>query len=251
MSAIKRLFLLLQLILPSAFPPAGLNPNCAPGGNFDMSKWILQLPVGSPGHPVTINSSSLEGCCGYQNASYFFTDSGDGAMVMKVPGSPSSSGCVTTPDSKHCRTELREVNPSSWDPKASTNRLNVTLVVTQPDDSQRGTVIGQIHIDGSVSVKPVCELYYSCAGVISMGVEETRTGGKQHYTTIGTVPVSTTFSYEIQYEKNVLSVSLNGGKAKNLSTYSLHAPLSYFKVGNYNQGNSSSTVHFFAIIVTH
>ena len=64
-----------------------------------------------------------------------------GSMV-KVPGSPSSSGCVTTPNSLHCRTELRETSPSSWDPKAATNRLSVSLAVVQPDDSSHGTVIG-------------------------------------------------------------------------------------------------------------
>jgi hypothetical protein len=31
---------------------------------------------------------------------------------MKVPGSPATSGCVTTPNSEHCRTELRELNVS-------------------------------------------------------------------------------------------------------------------------------------------
>jgi hypothetical protein len=242
---------MLSLLLIVPFAAAALNPKCAPGGNFDLSVWELQLPIGSKGSPTTIPSSSLEGCTGYQNPLYFFTESGDGALVMKVPGSPSSSGCVTTPNSKHCRTELREANPSSWDPNAATNRLSATLAVVEPDNSSHGTVIGQVHIEDSVSSKPVCELYYSSAGVITMGVEQTRGGGNEVYTTIGKVPVGTTFTYEIQYEKNVLSVSINGGAAKTLSTYSLDAPPSYFKAGNYNQGSKPSTVHFFAITTTH
>jgi hypothetical protein len=246
MSAAKILSLLL--LVPFV---AALNPKCAPGGNFDLSVWELQLPVGSKGSPTTIPSSSLQGCSGYQNSLYFFTESGDGALVMKVPGSPSSSGCVTTPNSQHCRTELRETSPSSWDPKAATNRLTATLAVIQPDTSSHGTVIGQVHILDSVSSKPVCELYYSSSGVLTMGVEQTRAGGNEVYTTVGKVPVGTTFTYEIQYEKNVLSVSINGGAAKILSTYSLNAPLSYFKAGNYNQGNTPSVVHFFAISVAH
>jgi len=68
---------------------------------------------------------------------------------------------------------------------------------------------------------------------------------------VDTVPVGTTFSYEIIYEKNQLSVSINGGSAKVLSTYSLDAPTSYFKVGNYNQGDDASDVHFFSISVEH
>jgi hypothetical protein len=241
--------LLLLLPLASAIPVALLNPSCAPGGNFDLSPWVLQLPIGSPGSPTTISSSDLEGCSGYENFSYFFTESGDGALVMKVPGSPASSGCVTTPNSLHCRTELRESN--SWSPNDSTNKLSASLAVTVPDNSNYGTVIGQVHIDDSVSSKPVCELYYSTAGDLTMGVEQTRSGGNEVMTKVGNVPVGTKFSYEIVYENNVLSVSINGGAAKTLSTYSLDAPLSYFKAGNYNQGSDASDVHFFSISISH
>ncbi|EHL00171.1 hypothetical protein M7I_3940 [Glarea lozoyensis 74030] len=148
---------------------------------------------------------------------------------MKVIGSPASTGCVTTKNSKHCRTELREIKPSSWDPNAKTNRLNATIQVTKADDSNYGTVIGQIHIDDSISTKPVCELYYNKAGVITMGVEKTRAGGSSIYTQVGNVPVGTKFDYAIIYEKNVLGVTINGGKLKTLSTNELDAPKSYFK----------------------
>ncbi|OIW30730.1 family 7 polysaccharide lyase [Coniochaeta ligniaria NRRL 30616] len=244
------------LLLASAWATLShaLNPSCAPGGNFDLSPWNLQLPIGSTGSPTTIQASSLEGCSGYQDPGhhYFFTESGDGALVMKVPGSPASSGCVTTTNSQHCRTELREAHPNnSWNPNNTINRLSVTLAVPQADDSQHGTVIGQIHIDDSVSSKPVCELYYNSAGVIALGVEQTRAGGNEIVKQIGSVTPGSTFSYEIRYEKGVLSVSLNGGSLVSYSTYSLWAPLSYFKVGNYNQGDSPSDVHFFSIAVQH
>ena len=126
-----------------------------------------------------------------------------------------------------------------------------TLAVEVPDDSTYGTVVGQVHIDDSVSTKPVCELYYNSAGTLTMGVEQTRSGGDEIFTVVGSVPVGTVFSYEIIYESNVLSVSINGGSAQVLSTYSLDAPASYFKAGNYNQGNVASDVHFFAISVEH
>jgi hypothetical protein len=246
----------LHLALPisaipvtSALDSRSLNPSCAPGGNFDLSPWTLQLPIGSTGNPTQISASTLEGCSGWQNFSYFFTESGDGALVMKVPGSPASSGCVTTPNSQHCRTELAENN--SWSPNGATNVLSATLAVTVPDNSGYGTVIGQVHIDSSVSTKPVCELYYNKAGTLTMGVEQTRSGGNEVFTVVGNVPVGTTFSYKISYQSNVLSVSINGGAAKTLSTYSLDAPLSYFKAGNYNQGSDASDVHFFAISIAH
>lgn len=232
---------------------AALNPSCAPGGNFDLSIWSLQLPIGSTGSPTTIPASQLTGCGGYQDPGhhYFFTESGDGALVMKVPGAPSNTGCVTTPNSLHCRTELRESSPSSWDPNASNNKLTVTLAVEQPDNSGYGTVVGQIHIADNVSTKPVAELYYSSSGDLTMGVEQTRSGGDEVMTQVGNVPVGQQFTYTISYSSNVLSVSINGGAAQTLSTYSLDAPASYFKVGNYNQGSSASDVHFLAINVSH
>jgi hypothetical protein len=232
-----------------------LTPGIAPGGNFDMSYWELQLPIGSPGSPTTIPSSELQGPDGYQNYSYFFTESGDGAMVMKVPGDPADSGCVTTPNSTHCRTELREVNPNtgnptSWSPYAATNRLKATLAVEAADNSRYGTVIGQIHIDDSISTKPVCELYYDQYGNITIGVEQTRSGGDEVFTYLTNVPLKQQFSYEIEYYDNLLKVAINGS-FKTLSTYSLDAPNSYFKAGNYDQGSNASDVHFFALTIQH
>lgn len=213
------------------------------------------MPIGSPGKPTTIPSSQLQGCGGYQDHDHFFTESGDGALVMKVPGSPQSAGCVTTPNSKHCRTELREVDPNtggpaSWDPNKPVNRLFGRLSCSQTGDGS-GTVIGQIHIDDSISSKPVCELYYSANGDLKMGVEQTRGGGNQILTWAGNVPVGQEFTYEIRYESNVLSVVINGGSPKVFSTYQLGAPRSYFKAGNYLQGSTASDVHFFEIRVQH
>lgn len=169
---------------------------------------------------------------------------------MKVPGGV-STGCVTTANSKHCRTELREASPSSWSPSSASNKLSATLQVVTADDSAHGTVIGQIHIDDSVSSKPVCELFYNSKGVLSMGVEQTRAGGNEIVTEVGSVTIGSKFSYVIAYEGGKLSVAINGGAAKTLDTYQLDSPKSYFKAGNYNQGNSKSEVHFFAIDVQH
>ncbi len=233
-------------------PTAALSPTCAPGGNFDLSIWNLQLPTGQPGSPTTIKPAGLQGCDGYQNASVFYTDETSGAMVMKVPGGPESSGCVTTPNSAHCRTELREVLPANqWNANATVNRLTARLAVPVADDSTHGTVVGQIHIADSTSTKPVCELYYNQDGLLAMGVELTRAGGKQHFTDLGTVPLGDHFSYEIRYESGQLSVAINGGDLIVLGTFDLWAPPSYFKAGNYNQGSSPSEVHFYEVFVRH
>jgi len=217
---------------------------------IDFSKWTLQLPVGSPGKPQSVAGSKLSS---YEDPKkeYYYVDSSTSAVVMKVPGSPSKTVCVTSKNSKHCRTEFRETSPASWDPKAASNSMTATLVVVKADNSQHGTCIGQIHIDDKVSVRPVAELYYNSQGVLSMGVEHTAKGGDETVTEVGNAPVGKQFSYTIAYEKGELSVSVNGGAKKTLSTYQLNNPPSYFKAGNYNQGDSESEVHFFGIEVNH
>jgi hypothetical protein len=241
-----RLFLLLGAAAAMPLSVYALNPSVPPGSNFNMTYWELQLPIGSTGNPTTESSSALQN--GYENFSYFFTESGDGAMVFKDPG----VNCVTTPNSAHCRTELREVNPSngsaaSWSPNAATNRLKATLAV---ENAGGKTVIGQIHIDDSISSKPVCELYYDSSGNISIGVEQTRSGGDEVLTSLGNVPVGTQFSYELEYSGNLLKVAINGN-FKTLSTFSLDAPNSYFKAGDYGQDAEASDVHFFALTIEH
>jgi hypothetical protein len=126
----------------------------------------------------------------------------------------------------------------------------VTLLVPEPDDSEHGTVIGQIHIVESFSVKPVCELYYNANGDISIGVEQTISGGDEVFTSLGNVPVGTSFTYELEYSSGLLKVAING-VFQTLDTFELDSPPSYFKVGNYNQGSTPSDVHILSIFVEH
>ncbi|KAF4226276.1 hypothetical protein CNMCM8980_005212 [Aspergillus fumigatiaffinis] len=246
--AIKNLLPIALLALVHFSPVAmAQGAACAPGGTFDLSKWKLQLPTGKARSPDEVSASELKGCNGYKSE-YFFTSPDDGSLVMKVPGSTSTTDCVTTPNSKHCRTELRENSPSKWSPSASKNRLFGDLLVRQITDDR--VVVGQIHIDGSISTKPVCELYYSSKGDLTMGVNRCRTCGQDTFT-VGHVPVGQRFTYEIRYEKGILSVSLNGQAFQKLDNFDLDSPDSYFKAGNYNQGNGPTEVHFFAIRVSH
>lgn len=236
----------------STKPPASNGDGGSSGGSqgapsIDFEKWSLQLPIGSPGKPQTISGPQLSSYSDPKKE-YYYIDSSTGAVVMKVPGSPDKTGCVTTTNSKHCRTEFREISPSHWEPSLDTNSLTAELMVVTASSS---TCIGQIHIEDSVSSKPVAELYYSDKGELSMGVEQTREGGNEISTTVGNVPVGQKFSYTITYEKGQLGVSINGGPKKELSTYKLNSPPSYFKAGNYNQGDTASEIHFFSISVQH
>ena len=143
-------------LLGAAF---ALNPSCAPGGNFPaLTQFTLELPTGTTNNPDTESPSALAGCSGYQDPKhqYFFTESGDGAMVMKVPGSPAKSGCVTYAESLHCRTELGE--NANWSPNAATNKMTVSLAVLAASD--KSTCIGQVFMtkEAAPALKPVCEL---------------------------------------------------------------------------------------------
>ncbi|KAJ2982978.1 hypothetical protein NQ176_g1028 [Zarea fungicola] len=224
---------------------AAFNPKCAPGGNLDLSNFLLQLPIGTPGHPQQIPSSQLTGCNGFQD-SWFSTSKSDGAVVFKVPD---SSSCVTSKSAKHCRSELREINPVSWSPKDGTNRLFGDLQVT---NGGGGSIcIGQIHLDHSISVRPVAELYYHADGSLNFGVERTRSGGDQTRFNVGKINPGSRFTYEIRYEKDVLSISINGKAIQSFPTFELDSPQSYFKAGNYNQGSAATEVHFYNIMITH
>lgn len=170
---------------------------------------------------------------------------------MKVPGSSNGSRCVTTPNSKHCRTELRESSPRSWDPKAGTNRLKVSLAIRQADDSKYGTVIGQVKVDDTVSQKPVSELFVNKNGIFSLGVSQIPNQSTLKMTEVGKVTIGQRFTYELRYENGILSIVVNDEAPKALATKKLDAPLSYFKVGNYNQGDSPSEVEFYSIGIQH
>ncbi len=215
-----------------------LNPNVPPGCNFNMSIWSLQLPIGSPGNPTTISSGQLTN--GFTDQ-FFFTGS-DGAMVFFDPG----VNCVTTANSKHCRSELREVNPSVFSSRG-TNTLSATLTVTQ---AAGAPVVGQIHLDPAKSVRPLIELFYTSGGDLVAGVEQCTAGGCETRTTVGHVNPGTRFSYVISYTHNRLTVSINGGPAHSLSTPLLGLG-GYFKAGDYGQSPKAARVAFYSLKVVH
>ena len=224
------------------------DPSCAPGGNFDLTSWSLQLPTGD-GSMDTIKSGDLQGCDGYTD-DHFYTDESSGAMVLSAPGNPDETGCVTSGGSKHCRTELREVDPdtgknANWSPKG-TNVLKVTMTVVTADDGSHGTAIGQVF-----ATKPLAEMYYSREGKIVVGVKPDEDSG-QKITELGQVDVGTEFDYEMEYSNDVLSITINGDRTE-LDTYEWDSPDCYFKAGNYNQGKSGdeSEVHISALEITH
>lgn len=245
--------------LPEAAPAATrrharprLRTGVAPGGNFDLSVWELQLPVGSPGKPTTIPPSKLEGANGYTNAKYFYTDDKDGAMTFWDP----ESG-VTTPNSHYPRTELREMNkdgsPADWT-LSGNHTLTATLAVVSVTKS---VCVGQIHLGtGGSSTKPLVELYCGSDGTITLGTENSPDGGQTRHT-VGTVALGTKWSYTIAVSGgSTVKLTVNGRTTSYPIASSFHQYHQYFKAGDYNQSASSSStngakVKFYALAVSH
>ncbi|KAJ6789655.1 hypothetical protein PWT90_05594 [Aphanocladium album] len=220
-----------------------LNPSCAPGGNFDLSRFVLQLPSGSTNNPDQIPASRLAGCGGYQDPGhkYFFTGSGDGAMIMKAPG---GGKCATFPGAPRCRSEFGETG--SWSSSASTNRLKADLLVT----TGSSICIGQVFQSNSYN-KPLAEVYYNGNGDITVGVAFAARGGQgQDLNKIGNVPKGTRFHYELRFENGKLQFSLNDGGFKTLKQY-FTTDRAFFKMGNYNQGGDDSGIKVFGLSVQH
>ena len=141
----------------SAAVASALDPTVAPGGNFDLSVWSLQLPIGSPGAPTTIQPAQLKGASGYTNPSYFWTDKNDGSMTFWDP-----EAGVTTPNSNYARTELREMNANGsaadWT-LPGTHRLSARLRIVSVT---KKVCVGQIHLgSGGTSTKPLLEIAHA------------------------------------------------------------------------------------------
>jgi Alginate lyase/Carbohydrate binding module (family 35) len=233
-----------------AVAPA-LNPNVSPGGNFDLSTWELQLPIGSPGSPTTILPAQLEGANGYSNPAYFWTDKTDGSMTFWDPGAG-----VTTQNSDYARSELREMNAdgsaANW-PLSGTHKLSATLRIVSVTKS---VCVGQVHLGtGGSSTKPLLELYYAPSGAITLGTENSPAGDQTRHS-VGTVALGTQWSYVIEVSGNTITLTINGTTTTYSIPSSFDAYNMYFKAGDYNQSSSSSTtngakVKFYALTASH
>jgi hypothetical protein len=225
----------------------------APGGNFDLSRWELQEPIGSPGAPVTISPARLEGPNGFHD-SYFFTDPTDGSMTFWDP----ESG-VTTPHSRYPRCELREMTvtglAADW-PTVGTHALSATLKATRVPDH---VAVGQIHVGTGfpASTKPLLELFYYATGAIVLGMEQSPASQGEVLNPVGNVPVGTMWSYDIRLTANTIRVTINNGYPQTFAIAPAfgHENM-YFKAGDYDQSAGSdprvgAAVQFYALRVFH
>ena len=207
-----------------------LNPALAPGGNFDLTIWSLQLPIGSGTSPTIIPPSGLAGAGGYFDANYFYT-AADGAMTFMDP----QQG-ITTAGSTHCRTELREMTSTgsaaawSWN---GTNTMTVTGEVVQVGGGSGGHVtLGQV-FNGSDDI-PLCEFeYYADVGGFKVLYEETKGAGSS--IDLSTPCALTTgYVFSLALSDGTLTVSVNGNPVYTRSP-GISGKQFYFKCGCYDQ----------------
>ncbi|GLY94219.1 polysaccharide lyase family 7 protein [Actinoplanes sp. NBRC 103695] len=230
---------------------AALDPALPPGGNFNLSIWSLQLPIGSPGSPETIPPSRLKCPNGYSNPAYFWTDSNDGSMTFWAP----EKG-VTTPNSNYARSELREMNANGsaadW-PLAGNHTLSADLRIPSVT---KNVAVGQVHLgSGGPSTKPLLELYYRPNGEIFLGTENSPAGGQTLHK-VGDVPLGQRWTYVINVTGNKINLTINGTRTTYTIPSSFNPYKQYFKAGSYNQSSSDSTtrgakVKFYSLTVTH
>ena len=121
----KKMLLLLGVIVLIWMQTMGsrskLNPEVAPGGNFDLTAWTLQLSEGTGGERA-VSAAELAGAHGYTDER-FYTNSMDGAMILVVPQPEGASAPASG------RTEFSEVT-DGW-AAYGTHSLEAELQVPQ------------------------------------------------------------------------------------------------------------------------
>ena len=231
--------------------PASLDPTVPPGGNFNLSVWELQLPIGSPGSPTTIPPSQLKGAGGYTNPAYFWTDKVDGSMTFWDP-----EAGVHTPNSNYARSELREMNSSGnaadW-ALSGTHTMSAELRVVSVTSN---VCVGQIHLgSGGPSTKPLLELYYHSNGDVVLGLENSPDGGQTTHE-LTNVPLGAHWTYVIAIVGGRIQITVNGSTTSYPIASGFNSYHQYFKAGDYNQTASDSTsrgakVKFYTLTVAH
>jgi hypothetical protein len=146
---------------------------CIPSqSTIDFSIWSLQEPSGSGTSPTTISPSQL--VAGYSDAYFYKTaDGGQAFMDTKIG--------ITTPGSKHCRAEPREMTSSrahaAWAP-SGTNTMDVAGKATLLGAGSNGTVtVGRVY-NSNASI-PLYELMYSASVSGFVLLYEEAKGGDQ------------------------------------------------------------------------
>jgi hypothetical protein len=219
--------ILAVLLSTGATHAAGTLPG-APGVNFDLSHWTLQLPVASNGSVLQITGDKLEG--GY--ASEYFQSGADGSMVFWCPVTGG-----TTPNSHYPRSELRET-PAGGDWKLSgDHELRATLRILAVPSNGR-LILGQIH--GHVDESEIIKLLWD-NGKLSAAVEPNRSSGEVQLA-LGSYKIGDTIDYAIHMKAGMLEVRAGTKTVKyDYTAATWQTDTYYFKAGAYVQDDAGSS----------
>jgi hypothetical protein len=223
----------------------GFIPTNGPPPAIDYSIWQLQLPTGSGTSPTTVGAIELPT---FSNLYFYKADDGGQIFMDPVTG-------ITTTNSVHPRTELREMAPGGGGAAWSASGTN-TMTVKGKVLKGSSVTIAQV-FNGPSSIT-LAELQYSSGG-FTLFYEEAR--GQGGSTGLGNaVPLNTPYTFTMSLTKNILTVSINGKSVftRTPSAGTLGSKF-YFKVGNYDQTTSKgaisttarSTVEVYSAAVVH
>ena len=224
----------------------------SPGGNFDLRRWKLTLPVdvsgGIAGSPAEIKYPQLQ-----TYSSEFFYTGTDGAMVFWCPVIGTTTSGATAP-----RTELRELisgtdSSVNWTADGTHILRGQCRVTQQPDTGD--VIIGQVH---GYPVQRLVKVQYG-NGRVQVYIRNSLTAsGDTKF--IHSVGANALIDYEIKVVDGVAIVAVNG--VTNSHDFVASDPAwgtdstFYFKAGAYLQDNAGlvtegGRVSFYQLSVTH
>jgi hypothetical protein len=240
--------------MAGACSSTGLNPGVAPGGNFDLSVWELQEPIGSPGMPTVIPSAQLVGANGFHD-NYFFTNPMDGSMTFWDP-----ENGVTTANEMFPSSQLREMTAggalANWSP-AGTNVLTEAVKVTQVPDH---VCVAQIRVGTGTpaSTQPLAQLFYYSNGNVVLSIEQSPAGGNAVQTMVANFPLGIQWSFNLGLSNNTITLFGQGfGAAPVVALPSTFSQENFFfTAGDFDQATGTSAtvgaqVQYYALQVGH
>ena len=214
-----------------------LDPNKSPSSNFDLKDWKLQTINTADNTLKEITATNL--VAGY-SSDLFYTDSGDGSLVFKVP-----SNGATTSGAGYPRCELRQMSAgANWALSDATEHyLYAECKVTQVANAKPQIIIGQIH--GSEINSEMIKLRWSGNESGKCFVEarfEDNDAIKAEYgVKLATgLSLGDLITYSITMKSGKITVTVNGTSASQTYTsdYFGTTDAYYFKAGNYFQYNN-------------
>lgn len=229
-------------------PGTVLDPAQPPGKNFDLTRWVLQLPLADGDSVKQISD------LGSYTSEFFYT-APDGAMAFWCPVTGAH-----TPNTKYPRSELREKPVGGDWAITGKHRLSATFKVTK-NLASKGTIIGQIHGNATGGTSEVLKLEWTSENAIVASVEDNDAPATQIDKPLGNYALGELLSYDITLENGSLKVTVTGAKGSKSITSPYTASSwtkdkYYFKLGNYVQLNTGASsdgarVQFYAVNVEH